>query len=110
MERACHRSQEAEDGVKIRWTMRAIGHLEEIFDRIADDRPDAARRMMARIVKTVSRCAEMPNSGRVGRLAGTREASVPGTAYIVFYRILAELQVVEVLGVLHGARRLPKSL
>ena len=45
--------------------------------------------------------------GRTGRLAGSRELIVPGTSFIVAYRLQG--QVVELLGVLHAARRWPET-
>jgi plasmid stabilization system protein ParE len=50
----------------------------------------------------------MPYAGRVGRVAGTREIIVPGTSYLVAYRVLDDM--IHVLAVLHGARRWPESL
>jgi len=57
---------------------------------------------------TVKRIGQVPQSGRTGRIGGTREAVVPGTAYIVVYQI--SVQRIEILGVWHGARRWPVSI
>ena len=40
--------------------------------------------------------------GRTGRIAGTRELVIPGLPYIAPYRIKGN--VIEILGMLHGAR------
>ena len=49
----------------------------------------------------------MPNSGRIGRVAGTREITVSGTRYVVAYRVLEKM--IQVLAVFHGAQKWPKS-
>jgi plasmid stabilization system protein ParE len=49
----------------------------------------------------------MPYAGRIGRVGGPREAIVPGTAYIVAYRILED--AIHVLAILHGAQQWPES-
>jgi len=40
--------------------------------------------------------------GRAGRRSGTRELPVPGTPYLLVYRVKRES--VQMLAVLHGAR------
>lgn len=95
--------------MKIRWTGRATGNLEGIFDTIARDSLDAAYRMMGRIRATVRRCADYPNSGRAGRIENTRESPVPGTAYVVVYRVLEKENTIQILAVVHGARNWPES-
>jgi len=93
--------------VKLRWTLPAIEQLREIFDYIADDNPAAAVRMIKRIRLSMRQVTRMPYTGRVGRVGGTREAIVPGTSYIVAYRVLED--AVHVLAVLHGAQKWPES-
>jgi toxin ParE1/3/4 len=44
--------------------------------------------------------------GRPGRVTGTRELVVDGTPYILPYRV--RNRVVQILRVLHGARRWPQ--
>jgi toxin ParE1/3/4 len=46
--------------------------------------------------------------GRAGRTAGSRELVVSGTPYIVAYRLRG--RTVELLGVIHAARRWPNRL
>ncbi|MGA3083002.1 MAG: type II toxin-antitoxin system RelE/ParE family toxin, partial [Terracidiphilus sp.] len=60
-----------------------------------------------RILDRVRRVGQMPYSGRIGRVNGTREAVVPRTSYIVVYQVSA--QAVEILGIWHGARQWPES-
>ncbi|MDQ7827232.1 MAG: type II toxin-antitoxin system RelE/ParE family toxin [Candidatus Eremiobacteraeota bacterium] len=45
--------------------------------------------------------------GRPGRVPGTRELVVPGTKYIVAYRV--RHRSLQILRVLHGARKWPEE-
>src|SRR5437868_4762505 len=56
----------------------------------------------------VDRLAQMPNLGRPGRVPGTRELVVPGTRYVIPYRVRAER--LEIIAVFHGRQRWPKRL
>jgi len=93
--------------VKLRWTLPAVDHLREIFEYMAADNPGAAVRTVERIRNAIRQTARMPNAGRLGRVGGTREVVVPGTAYLVAYRVLDD--AFHVLAVLHGARKWPES-
>lgn len=50
---------------------------------------------------------EQPKAGRVGRVKGTREIVLAGTAYIAVYRLDGDDNTITVLRVLHGAQRWP---
>ena len=93
---------------KIVWSKRAIRHLIAIEEYIAEDKPDAAERIAARIIEAVERLAEHPESGRPGRISGTRELIVDGTPYIIPYRV--RRNSVELIAVFHGRQRWPKRL
>jgi toxin ParE1/3/4 len=68
---------------------------------IANDNP-AARRLV-RVVTGIDRLTEYPAMGRPGRVAGTRELTLP--LYIIPYRV--RKNVAEVLRVFHSAQRWP---
>jgi toxin ParE1/3/4 len=93
--------------VKLRWTLPAVEQLREIFETFADDNPAAALKMVERIRLSIRQVTRMPYTGRMGRVGGTRELVVPGTAYIVAYRVLED--AIHVLAVLHGAQKWPES-
>ena len=93
--------------MKLRWTLPAVDHLREIFEYIAADNPVAAILTVERIRNAIRQTARMPYAGRIGRVAGTREIVVPGTSYLVAYRILND--TIHVLAILHGARKWPDS-
>ncbi len=92
--------------MKIDWFPSADRDLAEIVDFIAGDNVRAALNVDAEILRTVGLLEILPEMGRPGRVAGTRELVVSGTPYIVAYRVREES--VEIVGVLHGARRWPK--
>ena len=46
-------------------------------------------------------------AGREGRVAGTRELTIPGTPFVVAYRI--EKNGMRILAVLHAAREWPEE-
>jgi toxin ParE1/3/4 len=93
--------------MRLRWTAPALRDLEAIGDYIALDNPAAAARIVAAIFDQVETLAEHPHIGRAGRVPETRELVVTGTPYVVPYRKRGdELQI---LAVLHGARRWPES-
>ena len=67
------------------WSPRAIGHLAAIRNHMARENPGAAARTATTLLAAVDRLAELPNLGRPGRVAGTRELAVPGTRYVIPY-------------------------
>jgi toxin ParE1/3/4 len=92
--------------VTVVWSPRAIGHLADLRAYIARDNPGAAARAATTLLTVVDRLAELPNLGRPGRVSGTRELGVPGTPYVIPYRVRGER--LEVIAVFHGRQRWPK--
>ena len=90
------------------WSPRAIGHLAALRDYIARENPDAATRTATTLLAAVDRLAELPNVGRPGRVSGTRELVVPGTRYVIPYRVRGER--LEIIAVFHGRQRWPRRL
>ena len=90
------------------WSPRAIGHLASLRDYIARENPSAAARTATTLLAAVDRLAELPNLGRPGRVSGTREFVVPGTSYVIPYRVRGER--LEIIVVFHGRQRWPKGL
>lgn len=82
-------------------------NLDEIVDYIAQTDPAAALGIWDEIERQVERLRDHPRSGRIGRIAGTRELVVAGTPFIVIYRVSG---TVELFRVLHGARQWPQAL
>jgi toxin ParE1/3/4 len=89
------------------WSPEAIADLEALRAYIAQDDPAAARRIALHIVHNVEALLpNYPESGRPGRVPGTRELVIPRTPFIVPYRL--EGNRIQVLRVFHGARRWPE--
>jgi len=91
----------------LRYTRLALADLDEACSFISLDRPDAARAMALRIKHLVEELQQFPDRGRDGRVAGTRELVVPGTPFIVAYRVTR--QEIWILAIIHGARRWPSG-
>lgn len=88
--------------VIVLWTPAALRHLSEAREYIEIDDPAAAARQIERIELSVHQLRSFPMMGRGGMRAGTREFAVPGTPYILVYRVKED--AIQVLAVLHGAR------
>lgn len=94
--------------MRVRWLARALVNLQAEAAYIARDNPAAAVRVVQTINDTVDLLQRHPALGRPGRVAGTRELVIPGTPYIVPYRVRAD--EVQILRVFHGARKWPSKL
>jgi addiction module RelE/StbE family toxin len=94
--------------VTIVWSPRAIEHLAHLRACIARDNPKAASRIASALLDAVERLAQLPNLGRPGRVAGTRELVVPGTPYVIPYRLRDDR--LEVIAVFHARQKWPKQL
>jgi plasmid stabilization system protein ParE len=68
--------------VKLVWTEPARQDLREIFTYIAEENPNAARRLLAEIKERAILLQDNPQIGRAGRVDGTRELVITGTQYI----------------------------
>jgi len=93
-------------GKRIRWTLRALRRLDEIGAHIVQDNPDAAARVIARIVTAVDMLAELPASGRPGRIKGTREVVLGDISYAIPYRVSRDIEIITVM---HAHHRWPSA-
>ncbi|MDD5305154.1 MAG: type II toxin-antitoxin system RelE/ParE family toxin [Elusimicrobia bacterium] len=94
--------------MKVVWTRLALKDLDSAYGYISDENPSAAVRTIEKIRKAVVSVSRHPEMGRPGRVEGTRELIIPGTPFIVAYRVKAKR--IELLSVIHGARRWPDEL
>jgi len=90
---------------KVRWTETAALYLDAAMDYVAQDSPQAAASLAKKIYMSVQELGTHPQIGRPGRCQGTRELVITGTPYIIPYRIQGS--EVQILRVLHGARKWP---
>jgi toxin ParE1/3/4 len=90
----------------VRYTRRALARLSQIGEWIEEQNPEAAQRVVGKIIETIDLLSAHPDMGRPGRVGGTRELVVTGIPYIVAYRLkTSEIQIVTVL---HASQRWPK--
>lgn len=89
------------------WTRSAIRDLTHARDYIARENPDAACEIASRIVDASERVIQFPEVGRIGRVKGTRDVVVPGTQYLIVYRL--KKNAVHFLRVRHGRQEWPKG-
>lgn len=92
--------------MQVRWLRTALRNLDEEATCIAADDPQAAQRVVERVLNAVEMLTSHPALGRPGRVPGTRELVVAHTRYLVPYRVRG--QVVEILRVFHTPRRPPQ--
>jgi toxin ParE1/3/4 len=91
--------------VLVKWLHAARANLDAEAQYIARDNPVAVSRVVVSIIEAVDRLRVYPSLSRPGRVMGTRELVVPGTPYIIPYRV--RRNVLEILRVFHAARRWP---
>jgi len=86
--------------MKIKWVRLALTDLDEAAAFISQDNPEAAIRTVKRIRDAARMLSDQPDAGRAGRVHGTRELVIADTPFI--------LNTVQILRVLHSARKWPK--
>jgi addiction module RelE/StbE family toxin len=94
--------------VRLTWSAFALSDRDSIFTHVEAQNPAAAVAIDERIVAVARRLRDFPESGRPGRVAGTRELVVTGTPYVAAYQVTGE--TVRILRVLHGAQQWPDDL
>jgi toxin ParE1/3/4 len=78
----------------VRWTLRAIQEAEEWIDWLTDRNVKSAIVASNELVRRTDRLAQFNELGRVGRLSGTRELSLPKWQKIVVYEIVEKSVVI----------------
>ncbi len=94
--------------MRLVWSAFALSDRDNIFTHIERENPAAAIAVDERIAVAARRLRDFPESGRTGRVAGTRELVVTGTPYLAAYLVSGE--TVRILRVLHGAQQWPEEL
>ena len=89
----------------IRWSNRAAAQLESAYSFVSEENVTAAEKQLDIIKRAVEQLAHFPEMGLPGRVHGTRELVIQSTPYIVAYHL--KVSAVEILALLHGARRWP---
>lgn len=95
--------------MNVHWTDTAVAHLVAIYERIAQDAPVYAQRMIDRLTKRSEQIATFPESGRmVPEYEAPDIREVIESPYRIIYRI--KVDQIDVLAVVHGAQLLPPEL
>ena len=94
--------------MRIKWLKDAADDLDGIESYILQQgKGTAAAQVVLEIIVATEAIATFPAIGRQGRVDGTRELVIAELPYIVPYRITNN--VVEILRVLHTARKWPDN-
>lgn len=94
--------------MKLTWSRFALADRDNIFNHIEPLNPIAAALVDERIALGVRRLTLFPESGRPGRIEGTRELVIPNTPYIAAYIVSGD--TVRLPRVLHGAQMWPDEI
>ena len=94
--------------MRLTWSAFALADRDDIFTDIEADSPRAAVAVDEHIAQAVLRLVEFPESGRSGRVPGTRELVIPRTPYIAVYALTPDC--IRILRVLQGAQMWPDDL
>ena len=91
--------------MRLHWSPDAVADRDATSDHIAADNPAAALATDTAITRHLGRLIRFPQSGRTGRVAGTRELVIPRSPFIAIYRLTAA----EIIPPPHPPRRPPIS-
>jgi toxin ParE1/3/4 len=95
--------------VNVVWTDNALRQLTQIYDYIAHDSARYALAMIDRITHRSQQCGQFPlMAGKVPEYDCDDVREVLEHPYRIIYRVLTER--VDILAVIHGARKLPDQL
>ena len=94
--------------MRLTWSALAIADRLAIFDFIEQENPAAAVRIDTKIDLGIRQLLQFPESGRIGRVTGTRELVITGTPYIAAYAVLPDR--IRVLRILHEPQVWPHAL
>ncbi len=96
---------------KIKWAEKASNNLQAIHDYIAKDSKTYATRFVKSLIKATTKLEIMPRCGRVvPELETYSFREVIYQNYRIVYRIKEDLDDVEILAVVHGAREIKTVL
>ncbi len=91
--------------MRVRWLQTARHNLDAAVAYIARDNPETARAVYAHIRARVAGLAKHPESGRPGRVFGTRELVIEKYPYLIPYRIRDN--EAQILRIFHTSQSLP---
>lgn len=86
--------------MKLRWSETAADDLQNIYEFIARDKPDAALATIEKLIATVDLLLMHPHLGRPAELDARKLIHPP---FVIVYRIVDD--VISIEAVFHGKRR-----
>lgn len=86
----------------LRYTTRALGHLEDIRAYLLERDPEAAVKVLGRIGAAIALLREFPYLGHETAVPGARVIVAAGLPYLVVYGIKDNNVII--LGVFHAAQ------
>jgi plasmid stabilization system protein ParE len=89
----------------IRFTRSALADIQQAIVFLEQRNVKAADALRAQFVTEFERIEKFPETGRYGRVAGTREKLVAGTHFVVAYRLARG--DIHILAVRHSRRLWP---
>jgi len=92
--------------MKLRYSLRASRDLESIHQYLVERSPKGAVNVLTAIYAAVEFIRRQPEAAEVTRIEGVRAKVVPRYRFKVFYRLVSEEDMVEIVHVRHTARRL----
>lgn len=92
--------------MKLIWSDESFADRMAIFDYIAANNIDAARKLNAMICERAESLVNLPFLGRTGKVPGTRELTVHPSCRLV-YEIDGE--TIAILRVIHASRNWPQD-
>ena len=95
--------------MQVQWTNKAKKRLEEIEVYIGQDSPAAAKKVILTIIKkTAAQLSKYPDSGKPGRLMGTRELLFSDAPYLVVYTVRSNIMTI--LTIFHTAQNFNRDV
>jgi toxin ParE1/3/4 len=91
---------------QIKWLASAVKDIDCVYEFISQDRPLSAKKVVQVILDYVEKLSQYPESGKTGRVVGTREIVIHPYPFVVIYRI--KKNDVQILSVLHTSRKWPR--
>jgi toxin ParE1/3/4 len=83
----------------------ALNDLRATKNYISQDKPDAAIKVMQRVMEAIEHIATFPSIGRTGRVPHTKELVVSGTPLIIVYQVKRD--TLFIVRIIHSARMWP---
>jgi plasmid stabilization system protein ParE len=95
---------------EIRWTEEATRWLRDIYDYIAADNPDAARKVVSGIYDKAQVLRRFPEIGHTYRIEADGEIRILLYGHYRIAYLLKPSTTIDILGVFHGALDIHKYL